>query len=758
MRTKVNVRKRVFAILATTALVLTQAFTMVQPKTVSAANITVKERGGLNASGNFHYWIASDGSPMFCGDQNNHNSAGNGETGNVVDLTEANPSTGKLTEAQRKAIDYIVYYGTEAYKNGTALYGASGTTISGAQVQLGITQRAVWLIQNAGSDTFSDQPYEAAARAFVNDARAYANSGTPNKKIDGCAVAFIPNGNKQLLFFFGKRATLKLTKTSSCDPISKDNKEYSLKDAVYGVFSDADAQNKIGEIKLDENGAGELAGLDEGTYYVKELTAPKGYALDENVHEVTVSGRDDVTLDVTDAPQNDPARITVAKVDAEDGKDEAKGGASLADAEFEVKYYDGQYDENNLPAEATRTWVLKTNEKGVAKLLEESKVSGDDLYTDAFGRATLPLGTITVRETKAPKGYLLGEQKTYVRNITSDGHVESVNTFVAPSVSEQIIRGDFQFVKADEVSQKRMAGIPFKVTSKTTGESHIVVSDENGMVNTSNDWINHTTNTNANDAALNADGTVDASKLNASNGVWFFGRSGDTTSDQADKTNGALPYDTYEIEELKVDANKDHNMAKFDVQINTDKRVVNLGTVDDQPSTPEGTPEIHTTFKDNNGAKEIEAAKSVKLVDTIAYTGLTPGKKYTATITMHVVNNGVDEGELKDSDGNVVTKTVEFTPTTSDGTVDVEVEIDATKLAGKDVVAFEDVKNDNKTVVTHADINDKGQTVHVKGETPKKNGGIPQTGEAMTAFAIGGAGVLGVLGGAAALAKRRMKN
>ena len=135
---------------------------------------------------------------------------------------------------------------------------------------------------------------------------------------------------------------------------------------------------------------------------------------------------------VTDAPQNDPVDMVVAKVDKSTGRASALGKGTLAGAEFTVKFYAGQYTEDNLPAQATRTWVLKTDKNGKAFLDESSLVGGDELFTDTSGVATIPLGTVSIQETKAPTGYLLTDNEVRVQNITSDGTLETVRTFVEP--------------------------------------------------------------------------------------------------------------------------------------------------------------------------------------------------------------------------------------------------------------------------------------------------------------------------------------
>lgn len=128
----------------------------------------------------------------------------------------------------------------------------------------------------------------------------------------------------------------------------------------------------------------------------------------------------------------------------------ASGDASLAGAEFTFRYYDGQYAtaaETEASGAPTRTWAFKTNETGRIRIMDESlKVSGDDLFYDSMGQITLPIGTLLIQETKAPEGYLI-DPTVYVRNITPDGTLEAVNSYNAPTVSEQVVTGRIQIVK-----------------------------------------------------------------------------------------------------------------------------------------------------------------------------------------------------------------------------------------------------------------------------------------------------------------------
>lgn len=201
-----------------------------------------------------------------------------------------------------------------------------------------------------------------------------------------------------------------LIKKSANEGITNNNGCYSLEGAVYGIYSDG---VKVDEITTDKNGYAKSSILPVGNYTVKEITASTGYDLDENTYNVTIVKDQTVRANSNETPGNDPIGIEIVKNDAET-LGMPQGDATLEGAEFTVKYYDGYYTKDNLPEKATRTWVIQTKKREIAgktyyitNLNDFYKVSGDDFYLDENGAVTLPLGTISIEETKAPTGYLL---------------------------------------------------------------------------------------------------------------------------------------------------------------------------------------------------------------------------------------------------------------------------------------------------------------------------------------------------------------
>lgn len=516
----------------------------------------------------------------------------------------------------------------------------------------------------------------------------------------------------QCLITFHNKGKLKLKKASSNPGISDNNPCYSLEGATYGVYSDSGCTQQVGTLTCNASGDSNVIDIAPGTYYVKETKAGKSYALDEGIHQVNVSGGQTATVNVTDAPQNDPADMLVAKVDSETGKASPLGAGTLAGAEFTVKYYDGFYTEENLPEKATRTWVLKTDAKGRTSLLGAQNkpdtylVSGDSLYTSTDGYATLPIGTVSVQETKAPQGYLLSDSTVHVQQVTSNSATERVTTFVepsedAPTVREQVKRGDIAFNKVHGEDMTGLANVPFKITSKTTGESHIAITDVNGVLATEASACPHTQNTNGNDAALNADGTVDESKLSIDNGLWFSGSKDAQTA--ADDSKGALPYDTYTFEELRCSANDSLNLVKFEVTVSRDAYTIDRGTVDDNPI------EIGTTATDGaDGDHKLLASNQAEIVDSVSYKGLKKGTEYE----LQGILMDAETGEaLKGMDGKEITATSKFTPKASSGKQKVKFKFDATLLGGHKAVVFERLYLDGKIQATHEDPEDEDQTV-----------------------------------------------
>lgn len=511
----------------------------------------------------------------------------------------------------------------------------------------------------------------------------------------------------QHILSYDLAGNIEITKQSSNGGMTDGNSCYSLEGAVYGVYSDAACANQVATLTTNADGWARAEGIEAGDYWIKEITPPPGYALDKTAHAVHVPAGDTAYCTYSDAPQNDPAAMWVGKVDLETTLDMPLGSASLAGAEYTVRYYDGYYDTVEA-AEASgdpvRTWVVATNENGYADLSEDFLVSGDELYKNSAGISTIPLGTLLIQETKAPKGYILDGNTVHVSKITSVGTAESVTTFNPPVHPEQVKRGDLSLVKTREDSQTRLSGVPFLITSQTTGESHVAVTDANGELNTASDFNSHESATNANDAALKADGTVDEALLDPEAGIWFSG-SADAATDP-DDAKGALPYDVYTVEELPVAANEGLALVTLTVTVTRDGYEIDLGTVDDQPMT------ISTAARDGlDGDKTVSAEESAVVIDRVEYAGAAPGAKYRLDATL------VDAatGEPAQAAGAPVTGSAEFAAAAAAGYAEVEIAFDGLALPEGSYVVYETVTelSSGRVVAAHEDAADAAQTVEL---------------------------------------------
>ena len=660
----------------------------------------------------------------------------------------------------------------------------------------------------------------AGARAFVQ-----ANKG--RYKCGG----YIYTGEGQDLGQFWAELNVgnaKVKKTTANEIVTNGNAMYTIAGATFGIFSDQNCSNQIGTLTTNENGETNEVEVTAGNVYIKELSAPKGYKLDTTVHSLKVEAGKTVVLNVSDVPKVTETLVDLFKIDMETGKATAQGNAALTGAEFTWHYYDGLYTKDNLPEKATRTWVTKTvaekDSNGtvhyVTKLVDAYKVSGDVFYTQNE-KNVLPLGTLTVEETKAPDGYLLdgaymqaGDSTEqikgmYLTQITEDGELAVLSGSNQYSVSDQVIRGgvkiqkrdletkdtkaqgsatlkdtafaiislnenpvlvegklykknetvktiqtgidgiatttadllpygkykleetkapegyltdgakaiefsitengksvdltdeshsiynqikrgDLEGVKIGAGTHKRLANVPFKITSKTNGESHIIVTDKNGQFSTASNWASHKRNTNA--------GT------SSEDGIWFG-------TSEPDDSKGALLYDTYEIEELACESNKGMKLIPaFEVVVSRNKVTIDLGTLTDEY---EKEITIHTTATDKEtGEKIIVAGKKVTIVDTVTLDGLEEGRKYQLKGWQMLKE---ENAELL-IDGKRVESDYTFVADNEKMKVEISYTFDASELGGQNLVTFEelyDLKNPEEPVkvAEHKDIDDEGQTV-----------------------------------------------
>ena len=521
---------------------------------------------------------------------------------------------------------------------------------------------------------------------------------------------------------------LTLHKDSSNKTLTDANDCYSLAGAEYGVYTDSNCSNKVATLTTNASGNANTVSLNPGRYYVKEVKAPKGYFTDSQVYTADVSGANressPVKLSVSDNPANDPIAMLLGKYDGQKTYNGAgnlpQGSATLAGAEFTVDYYATldykSYDDlKKADIESTRSWTFKTDADGFSYFDTEHFVAGDAFFYNGQNNICIPRGTVVIRETKAPAGYVKSDDVSF-QKIQENPTTDAVRTYNVPKVAEQVYRSDIEFTKKADNGSAHLAGVPFKVTSLTTGESHIAVTDENGYFSSASSWNAHDSNTNANDWALTASDTIDSTKLDANAGFWFGnnsvldGNGTTSTSDavKADNKLGALPFDTYSIEELRCSANEGYALINTTVTVTRDAKTIDLGTFDD----PE--PEIHTTAYDASDSDHYVGVGTVKISDKVEYSHLVAGKTYTVIGELH----DAATGDAVTVNGQAITAEKTFTAEDSAGSVTLDYAFDSYDLKGKTLVVYETLTDaKGAKLAEHRDKSDVSQQVTVL--TPK---------------------------------------
>lgn len=818
-----NVLKRVcMSFLAFAMLVTTLPITQVHAEstqywTESIGHVGMVEQvmndGSISASFNEGHLMV-EGEEAFCVDINTEFKPGY--------KTRVNASS-RLSEDQISDVALSIEYVKQYLSNHSGISANHAYLLKQLVVWQRLSEHLGWQCDNVRA-AYNEIP-KATQEEVFKGARAFVKENKGRYECGG----YIYSGEGQELGQFWANLNVgnaTLQKVSNNPSVTDGNSNYSLAGATYGVFSDKDCTNQVATLTTDENGNTSIEEVKAGTVYIKELSAPLGYKVDDTVYSLIIKAGKTSTLKVSDTPKVTDILIELFKMDRELEKANPQGSASLEGAEFTWKYYDGFYNKDNLPSEATRTWVTKTipEEKDgemhyVTKLDESYKVSGDDFYM-LGDSVVLPLGTLTVEETKAPNGYLLdgaymqaGDKSEqikglYVTQITEDGDlavltgsnqfsvsdkvirggvkiqkrdletgetrpqgsatlkdtafdiislndhkvlvegklykknevVKTIHTNIegiaatsndvlpygkyrieeskspngylvdgakaiqfeikengqivdltdeTHSIYNQVKRGDIEGVKIGAGTHKRLADVPFKITSKTTGESHIVVTDNNGQFSTSSKWASHKHNTNAGKTS--------------EDGIWFG-------TSEPDDSKGALLYDAYIIEELRCNSNKGFELIPpFEIVVSRNNFVIDLGTLTDEY---EKEVSIHTTATSKDGEKTIIAGKEVTIIDTVKLDGLEKGTKYMLKGWQMLK----EENTELVVDGKRVENDYTFIADDEEMKVEISYTFNGSSLDGKNLVTFEelyDLSNPDEPVkvAEHKDIDDDGQTV-----------------------------------------------
>ncbi len=415
--------------------------------------------------------------------------------------------------------------------------------------------------------------------------------------------------------------------------------------------------------------------LPYSTYEIVEKTSPAGYLNTGILRQTFTIRSDGVVVSLKSSNQvikNDIIRggLLIEKWDHETGKHKAQGGATFGGAVFEIvnRSKDSVMVQDKLYDVGEVVFTLTTDETGT--------------YTTAS--TLLPYGTYECREISPPEGYLATGVLARMFVIREHGKIVEMNK-ADTAIRNNPIRGDLRGVKISDGDHIRMAGIPFRITSLTTGEAHIIVTDKNGEINTSSAWNPHSQDTNRGESDRD--------------GIWFGEI--ETLNDDL----GALLYDNYLIEELPCEANKDKELLKFRMSVYRHMTVVNLGTMTNDYIP---VPEISTTAIDGETTmNSAYASETSTIVDTVYYGGLKAGQEYT----LKGILMDKESGQPLLVSGKEITSEAAFKATGASGSATMKFIFDSRSLAGKSVVVFETLFMGDTELASHAEIASLEQTI-----------------------------------------------
>ena len=600
------------------------------------------------------------------------------------------PTMGSMTGyvMNDSTIRKILYYG---YKGPAQWSGFSSSSYNGSYKVWGSntnrTEIAGTVITSqALSNRFNSLGGRGTATnpAGLSAFMAYVNS-QPDPGAQYTAYKATASGQDMMWGVYNPKGKLQLVKeVKSNKTLTEQCKNmYSLAGAEYYVSKNRDGSGYVGMFTTKEDGSTDPIELDAGRYYVKEVKAPKGYALDTEIYSVNVSSGNTSWVTSKDEPLFDPISILLEKTS--DGTGYLNPNADMSGAEFTIKYYDS-LDEDLSGLTPKRIWKLKTikhprDGRFWAQMREVNKVDGsDEFYKDENGIIVIPRGSIVVQETKAPRGYRV-DSKTYTYRIDKDTNdltmklnfgntpeqpnkplVPKIGTTALDAATTDNVGSHGKKVKlVDKVSYKQLSEgetytVKGKLMDKATGQPLLV----NGREVTAEKTF----------TATSKSGSVD----------------------------------------LEYTYNSLHRQGKttvvFEDMYHNDKLVATHSDINDEGQSID-YPNIHTKAD----VKQIGKLKdgNITIVDKVFYKNLTIGKVYTV------------KGKLMDKatgqpllvNGREVTAEKTFTATRNTGSIEVEFTLPAKVLQGKTTVVFEDMYNDGVKIATHSDITDINQTIAI---------------------------------------------
>lgn len=272
----------------------------------------------------------------------------------------------------------------------------------------------------------------------VNDIEAALKKAAKLKAEYSMYLLDPKNNQQKVIIMQDKLGSLEIIKDSSNHTLTDNSGCYSLKGAEFTVTNTKTnktytitAKTKVNDGSATVKYKAVLKNIVAGTYTIKEkeTKALKGYALSKEIKKVTVkAGTAKTSVTFKNPPQSDPVVILVKKTNG--------NGKAIAGAEFTVNFYKGYFTKAEIGSDKAksafkRSWTFKSDDKGRVKFTKDYLVaSNNDFYysSDENPNPVLPLGTVTIQETKAPAGYVK-DNTLYVQQIRSNSSLTSVSTY-----------------------------------------------------------------------------------------------------------------------------------------------------------------------------------------------------------------------------------------------------------------------------------------------------------------------------------------
>lgn len=511
------------------------------------------------------------------------------------------------------------------------------------------------------------------------------NKGKPKPVQNVGKFTWAPKGRAKLVKMIADNKAI----TDECKKI------YSLKGAEYYISKNFDGSGYVGMFTTKEDGTADPVELNIGNYYVKEVKAPKGFAIDSKVYGVEIKAGETAVIESKDSPLFDPLSIVLQKTSAKNSY--LNLGADMSDAEFEINYYDTLDDDlsNYTPL---RKWKLKTikderNSKYTAKLSNKYILGGsDELFINEKGEIVLPMGTISIRETKAPKGYKL-DSKVYTFTIDKNDQFANVelNLGNIPELKNEPLIPEIKTTAMSENTKNNVGeyGKKIRIIDKVSykelseGETYTIkgklMDKEMGKPLKDKDG-----------KEIIAEKTFTVTKENSViNG---------------DGARGEVEL-LYEIDSTLL---KGKTIVVFEKLFYDGKEIASHEDINDEAQSVH-FPEIKTVAKSKESGTNIGSpSKEETIIDIVKYNNLILGKEYIVKGKLIDKKSGEP---IRDKDGMEIRAEKSFISDKSDGKVEVEFNYDSRIREGEETVVFEELRQNGKIVAVHKDINDEDQTV-----------------------------------------------